>query len=234
MRLTPRLQAIADFVEPGARIADVGTDHAYIPIYLIRNKKIEYAMASDINEGPIKKAEKNLERYGIQNKVRLCTADGTKGIRPREVDTLIVAGMGGELIAQILLENIPQGIQRMILQPMANAHEVRSALCDVGYIISKEKLVREKNKIYQIICAIPGTSEKQEKEEYRFSTHLFDDPLYSEFLRKEQEKVNRSIHQLSFSVDRSLQLQFENRKRRIGRELAVLEDYQRKTDTEDS
>lgn len=228
MSLTPRLQAIADFVAPGARIADVGTDHAYIPIYLIRNKKIEYAMASDINQGPIKKAEKNLERYGIQNKVRLCTADGTEGIKPWEVDTLIVAGMGGELIAQILLKNIPHGIQRMILQPMANAHEVRSALCEVGYVISKEKLVWEKNKIYQIICAVPGKSERKEKEEYRFSALLFDDPLYSEFLRKEEEKVDRSINQLSFSVDRALQLQFENRKKRIERELEALREYQRK------
>lgn len=231
MSLTPRLQAIADFVAPGARIADVGTDHAYIPIYLIRNKKIEYAMASDINQGPIKKAEKNLERYGIQNKVRLCTADGTEGIKPWEVDTLIVAGMGGELIAQILLKNIPHGIQRMILQPMANAHEVRSALCEVGYVISKEKLVREKNKIYQIICAVPGKSERKEKEEYRFSALLFDDPLYSEFLRKEEEKVDRSINQLSFSVDRALQLQFENRKKRIERELEALREYQRKAGT---
>ena len=231
MSLTPRLQAIADFVAPGARIADVGTDHAYIPIYLIRNKKIEYAMASDINQGPIKKAEKNLERYGIQNKVRLCTADGTEGIKPWEVDTLIVAGMGGELIAQILLKNIPHGIQRMILQPMDNAHEVRSALCEVGYVISKEKLVREKNKIYQIICAVPGKSERKEKEEYRFSALLFDDPLYSEFLRKEEEKVDRSINQLSFSVDRALQLQFENRKKRIERELEALREYQRKAGT---
>ena len=231
MSLTPRLQAIADFVAPGARIADVGTDHAYIPIYLIRNKKIEYAMASDINQGPIKKAEKNLERYGIQNKVRLCTADGTEGIKPWEVDTLIVAGMGGELIAQILLKNIPHGIQRMILQPMANAHEVRSALCEVGYVISKEKLVREKNKIYQIICAVPGKSERKEKEEYRFSALLFDDPLYSEILRKEEEKVDRSINQLSFSVDRALQLQFENRKKRIERELEALREYQRKAGT---
>ena len=139
--------------------------------------------------------------------------------------------MGGELIAQILFKNIPHGIQRMILQPMANAHEVRSALCEVCYVISKEKLVREKNKIYQIICAVPGKSERKEKEEYRFSALLFDDPLYSEFLRKEEEKVDRSINQLSFSVDRALQLQFENRKKRIERELEALREYQRKAGT---
>jgi len=152
--LSKRLSAAASFVSDGAIVADIGTDHAYIPIYLILNGKARYAIASDVNEGPIAIAKENIEKYGVSNKVTVRVANGLDGIDEFKPDCIIICGMGGELIAQILdsSEYVKSRDIKLILQPMSSIKELREYL-SCGFDIIDEDIVYDSSKLYQIICA---------------------------------------------------------------------------------
>ena len=104
MQLSERLGAVADFVTPMSRLADVGTDHAYVPIFLVKENRITSAIAMDIVDGPLKRAHDNICMYGMQDKIETRKSDGLKNLRPGEADTVVIAGMGGLLICRILEE----------------------------------------------------------------------------------------------------------------------------------
>ncbi len=195
MKLTPRLSAVCDFVEQGSRIADIGTDHAYIPIYLSLNNIISYAVASDINEGPLSAAKKNIEANGLN--IRTCLAPGNAGIVDMEVDTLIIAGMGGDVISNILNERIPEGIEHIILQPMTHIEDARKAIHENGYKIEREKFVFEddgkKERLYTIIEAQKGESGLWSEFEYKISPLLISDPLFEYFADKEKTKIEKIL-----------------------------------------
>ena len=106
MKLPNRLQCIADMITNCTNLADIGTDHAFLPIYLLSENKIEFAVAADINAGPLAIARQNVKSHGKLNQVRLCLSDGFENIEENEVDTAVIAGMGGETIAKILEVNI--------------------------------------------------------------------------------------------------------------------------------
>lgn len=198
MKLTPRLSAVCDFVENGSRIADIGTDHAYIPIYLSINGIVEYAVASDINEGPLAAARKNIKEYGLN--IRTCLASGNRGITDGEVDTLIIAGMGGDLISDILAERIPAGVEHIILQPMTHAEEARMALHACSYEIKREKLVLEddgkKKRLYTVIEAVKGNQTNWTDMEYRVSPLIVNDELFEYFIEKEKSKTEKILNSM--------------------------------------
>ena len=130
LKLSKRLSAAASFVRDGAVCADIGTDHAYIPISLVLDGKVKYAIASDINEGPILKARENIEKYGLADKITARIADGLNGIEEYKPNSIVICGMGGELIARIINDCAyvkQQGIQ-LILQPMTSIAELREYL----------------------------------------------------------------------------------------------------------
>ena len=102
VRLTPRLQVIADQIAPGARLADIGTDHAHLPIWLIENGRVVSVIASDIREGPLARAEENAARHGCLGRISLRLGAGLDKVCAEECDTVSIAGMGGETIADIL------------------------------------------------------------------------------------------------------------------------------------
>ena len=152
--LSPRLCAVAEFVRSPSKVADVGTDHAYLPIYLVLTEKALAAVASDINEGPYLRAKQNVEAAGLDKKITTLCTPGLCGIESFSPTDILVCGMGGELIASILRdapwtrdENI-----RLILQPMTHPEILREFLIENGYSIVGERLAKEE-KIYQIICA---------------------------------------------------------------------------------
>ena len=153
-KLSKRLSAAASFVRDGAVCADIGTDHAYIPISLVLENRVKYAIASDINEGPILKAKENIEKYGLSDKITVRVADGLDGIETYKPDSIVICGMGGELIARII-DNCDyvkkQGIQ-LVLQPMTSISELREYLSH-GFKIYNEDIVLDADKLYQIICA---------------------------------------------------------------------------------
>lgn len=200
MNLPDRLLAIANLVE-GKRLADIGTDHGYLPIYLLKQGKIDFAVCSDVKKGPLANAEKNIRAHGVEDKTRLCLADGLCGILPDEADCCVIAGMGGEMIAHILDRNIPHGIKRFVLQPMRNIDILRRKLHTIGLEITGEKLVREKDKFYIIICAGFGKKCIWSDEEYIVSPFLKKDPLWNEYAENERKKLQRNLAEIEKSED---------------------------------
>ena len=180
MNLPDRLLKAASLVK-GKKIADIGTDHGYLPIYLLEKGIIDYAVCSDVKKGPLANAEKNIRKFGFESRTRLCLADGLCGIVPNECDTAVIAGMGGEMIAHILGNGIPEGIERFVLQPMRNIDILRRKIHSLDMKISGESLVREKDKFYIIICAEKGTEKPWSEEEYLVSPLLKKDPLWQEY-----------------------------------------------------
>ena len=157
-KLTARLQKIADQVTIGYRVADIGTDHGYIPIYLLKNKISPFVIAGDINKKPLKRAEDNIKNHNLSCSIEVRLGSGLSILKLNEVDTAIIAGMGGLLISE-LLENskeIAQNLKALILQPMQAQPELRKYLANNGFIIEKDILVKEDRHIYEIIVAKSG------------------------------------------------------------------------------
>ena len=154
IKISKRLCTAASYVRDGAIVADIGTDHAYLPIYLALHNEISKAIASDINEGPLKKAKENISKNCLDDRIETCLANGLDGIEKFSPTDIVICGMGGELIAEILEKSSyakKQGV-RLILQPMTSIKELREYLQN-GYFTIAENIVYEDNKLYQIICA---------------------------------------------------------------------------------
>ena len=149
-----RLTAVAEFVRHGAVLADVGTDHAYLPVYLVSKGVCPRAIASDINRGPLSRAERNIAEAGLSAVIDTRLTNGLCGLDALGVTDIAICGMGGELIAKII-EDAPFTASReirLILQPMTKADSLRLWLLSHGYTITDEALVRD-DRIYQVICA---------------------------------------------------------------------------------
>jgi len=152
--LDARLSAAASFVRHGDSVVDVGTDHAYLPIWLCQNNLVSRALATDVREGPIQAAQRNIHAAGLSGIIETRLCDGLDGSEPFHPDTILICGMGGDLIAAILsaapwLTTYPV---RLVLQPMTHAETVRAWLAQNGFAITDETLAQA-DKIYQIICA---------------------------------------------------------------------------------
>ncbi len=153
INLDNRMKKIADCVPVGSVVADVGTDHGKLPIYLAQTGKIERAVASDINEMPLNKAVSNVKKYGLEDKIDTYLTNGLIGIEKFSPDCVVIAGMGGELIEQILDEsNVDKEGTIFVLQPMTKEAHLRRYLSENGYLITDEHIAKDR-KIYQIICA---------------------------------------------------------------------------------
>ena len=158
MIIGERLKAIANRVPQNARLADIGTDHAYLPAYLVQTGRISFAIAGEVHEGPFHSAQNMIDRFNLQEQIRVRFGDGLAVLTPGEVDTLVIAGMGGATIVEIVsarLEVVDQ-LQRIILQPMIAAALVRQWLVQEGWLIVDETLVEDDNRLYEIIVAEPG------------------------------------------------------------------------------
>ena len=197
LALSKRLSAAASFVSDGAIVADIGTDHAYIPINLILSSKASYAIASDVNEGPIAIAKENIEKYGVADKITVRVANGLDGIEQYKPDNILICGMGGELIVNILKasEYIKNSSVKLILQPMTSIKELREYLSD-GFLITNEEIVYEASKLYQIICAqYDGISREYTNTELELGKiniekkmPLFND-LLSQLIKKRKKRL---------------------------------------------
>ncbi len=193
LRLQPRLQAIAGLVPTGARLADVGTDHGYLPVRLLLNGRIEHAVASDINEAPLRHARRTAEEYGTaaQMDFRLCA--GLDAVAQDEADTVVIAGMGGETIIGIL-ENAGwdwDGVT-LLLQPMTKAELLRRWLPEHGFRVAAEQLVRDKGVIYAILTVRTGRGTAPTGAEAWCGAGLLHDPLYGDYARERIAKLERA------------------------------------------
>ena len=152
--MTPRLKEIASHVQSGASLVDVGSDHAYIPIFLVGNGRAERALCTDINDGPLKHSRENISQYGLSHKIKTQKANGLSGVDLNDYDTVIIAGMGGMLIWDILKQADSPGDKRFILQPMTAIAELREALLGNGFTIEHEHFVPEGEKVYVVMEVI--------------------------------------------------------------------------------
>lgn len=190
MTLSPRLQAIANKVKTGDIVADIGTDHAYVPTFLLKNNKIPHAIACDINKKPLKKAESTLKKYNLMDKAELRLGSGLEPIEADEVDTVIIAGMGGELIARLLGEDIKKTrqIKKFIFQPMSQEHLLRQFLKDNHFKITSEQTVLEEDsshqRFYTIITAKAGEMESFDQNDALFGYRpaIVKDKTYRDYL----------------------------------------------------
>ncbi|MGL5634600.1 MAG: tRNA (adenine(22)-N(1))-methyltransferase [Sarcina sp.] len=173
MELSVRLKAIANQVDKCESIADIGTDHGYIPIYLVQNGICQRAIASDINKGPINKAKMNVGFEGLSEKIKCYLGAGLKPLRLNEVEGIVIAGMGGNLTRDIILDDIEKAknYKFMILQPAQNPEVLREFLYNFEYDILDEDLVKEDGKFYELFKV------KYNKKAERLR---FDDEIYYE------------------------------------------------------
>ncbi|MBZ9688149.1 class I SAM-dependent methyltransferase [Clostridium estertheticum] len=153
MDLSIRLNVIVSMIEKCDSVIDVGTDHGYVPIYLVKNDVIKSAIASDINRGPVEKARNNIAESGVSSQISCRLGSGLSTVKKGEAEIAIIAGMGGNLIRDILeadLEVVKQ-FKYMILQPVQNAEVLREYLYVAGYNIIDEEICNDDGKFYEII-----------------------------------------------------------------------------------
>lgn len=161
--LPPRLSAIAQMVGTCDALADIGTDHAHLPVSMIRNGRCQRAFACDVNEGPLQRARDTVEKNGLTQTVELILSDGLHQVPPC-YDALVIAGMGGDLISRILYECPPVSSARLFLQPMTKPQVLRRFLFRHGYTILRERAVAEGEKSYVIfeVVSLPSPSFSEE------------------------------------------------------------------------
>ncbi len=155
LQLSKRLQAVAELVGECSVAADVGTDHGYIPVYLVAAGKAQRAIAMDIREGPLSQAREHILQYGLEQAIEARLSDGCLGLKPREADVIVIAGMGGALMQRILMqgEEAAAAAEKLVLQPQSEIASFREFLLRQGYQITVEDMVLEDGKYYPMMAA---------------------------------------------------------------------------------
>ncbi|MHC1746969.1 MAG: tRNA (adenine(22)-N(1))-methyltransferase TrmK [Cellulosilyticaceae bacterium] len=200
MELSTRLSTIAQFVPKGSTVVDVGTDHGYIPIYLRKNNYCDFCIASDINKGPLDKANTHIAKYCATN-IDVRQASGLCGVKPGEVDTIIIAGMGGCLIIDILRNSpeVVKGARTLILQPQTEVDNVRKSIHAMGFKIDEEAFIEEDGKYYTIIVCSVGCETYANEYEYKYGKYLIDHKpqLFVEWMQRKQQTFDKIYAQLA-------------------------------------
>ena len=197
MKLDSRLMAIANLVRKDKSFADIGTDHAYLPVYLVEKGIINKAIAADLRVGPLENAKLAVESYGYSDKIELRLSDGLDNFKDNEVEEIAVAGMGGLLIASFIERTswIKNRDIHMILQPMTHVEELRKALFDNGFIIDNEVVAKDTDKLYIIISAYYSGNATAYTETDLIVGRLpqNNDDLSKKYLSKIFEKHNKKL-----------------------------------------
>lgn len=200
LALQPRLQLLADMVPAGSRLADVGTDHGYLPVYLLQQGRISRAIASDIVDGPLQHARQTAAEYEVDGiDFRLCP--GLDAIAPHEADTVVIAGMGGETI-QAILTAAPwtaDGSHLLLLQPMTKVEYLRKWLADNEYAFTEERLVWDKVHLYPVFAVRGGQQPPMTPAQQYGGVLLDGDPLYGAYLDERIGKLQKAVEGLQKS-----------------------------------
>lgn len=201
LNLKGRLKLIADKVPKCNVLADIGTDHAYIPIYLVQNGVCQKAIASDVKIGPVKMASNNISLYKLSEKIETRLGNGLDTIEINEADSIIIAGMGGTLLTELLEANKPKTVNAdtLVLQPMNDLHVVRKWLYDNAFEIYDEEMVAEGPKMYFVLSAKFSGNKKQYSDfELYVGQRLIEkkDPLLGAYCRMKVQQIDRVLEQL--------------------------------------
>lgn len=198
MVLSPRLQAIANLIQPCQCMADIGTDHAYLPVWLCLNNRCQTAIAADINQGPLDRALATIRRFSLTDRISLRLGSGAEPLNPKEADAIVIAGMGGLLIGELLKARpeVFAGAKQILLQPMSSIPELRESLYRMGYTICQEILVPEEDKLYHIL----SVEQKPEPEprtdaDFILGVELCSakPPYFEEYLNREKARLSKKL-----------------------------------------
>lgn len=207
VKISKRLEMVASLVSDGSVLADVGTDHGYVPIYLLEQQRIPRAIAMDIGRGPLARAEEHIALYGAQKYIETRLSDGVAALTPGEVDSIVIAGMGGGLVIHILESgaDVCRKARELVLQPQSELAKVREYLQCAGYVTEAEEMLSEDGKYYPMMrvhyesAAVgnfmqDGENKNAEKADdievcYRYGRLLLEQqhPVLYEYLQKERD-----------------------------------------------
>lgn len=207
MELSKRLQAVADFVTPGFSVADIGTDHGYIPIFLVSSGSVPSAVAMDINRGPLERAKSHIKEYGLEDKIKTRLSDGIDALLPMEAECVVIAGMGGGLMIHILEQDPDntRGVREWVFEPQSEVETFRRFLWKHGFRIIKEDMVEEDGKFYPVIKAVKDTkTDEYELQEacldtaFRYGELLLEmrHPVLKRYLLQEKSVKESILHSL--------------------------------------
>lgn len=201
MRLSKRLEMVASFVPEGSRIADVGTDHGFVPIFLAQKNRIRHGVAIDVRQGPLRRAQDHIKSYGLEEILETRLSDGVKELKSGESDTVIMAGIGGQLTLHILEDgkSLWDTISHWILSPQSDVEKVRRYLADHGFAIENEEMVKEDGKYYIVMDVVRGRMDLLQPWESFYGPVLIRNshPVLKEFLEQEKTSLMQIIKNLS-------------------------------------
>jgi tRNA (adenine22-N1)-methyltransferase len=185
VKLSQRLQMIADRVPQGSRLADIGSDHALLPTFLVQQGVVPSAVAGEVNPGPLEAAAKQVREAGLTDQIEVRLGDGLEVLQPGEVDIVTIAGMGGSLIASILEAGKAKlsGVSRLILQPNVGEEQVRRWLVKEGWLLTGEQILEEDGKIYEILCALKADNVQESNRV------LYQERLLGQELRVSKDRL---------------------------------------------
>lgn len=191
IKLSKRLLSIANLVDDNSKVVDIGCDHGLVSIYLAMNKQNISIIASDINQNALDNAIKNINKYHLEDKIKVCLSNGLDNIND-EIDTIIISGMGGHTIVDILTNNQEKlnTVNNIIIQSNNDIEYVRRKIVKLGYCISKEELILDKNIYYTVILFTKG-KKKYTNKEYYFGPILLKEnsKIFIERKNKEYTKL---------------------------------------------
>lgn len=205
LNLSKRLRKIASYVPKGAYFADIGTDHAYLSCFICLNDDQAVGIASDVNEGPLLAARKTIQKYNLDHRIDTRLGDGLETIKDEEISLVIIAGMGGSLIKEILDrgKETLYSVNRLILQPNVGEAPLRKWLIQNDYLITSEELIEENGKFYEVIVADQAKERDiflSEKEIY-FGPHLIreNSAIFKKKWLERKGKLTQIIKQMETS-----------------------------------
>lgn len=197
MILSPRLKIIADSIQGFETMADIGSDHAYLPIYLVKNKRVKSAIATDVKSGPVEISKERLKSNKVEARVSVRQGNGLQIIKPGETEVIVIAGMGGILISDILDKDatVAESSKLLILQPMRDSDKVRKWLCGHGFDIIDEELVKDQDRIYEVIWSRPGSEARKATGLMLIGEKIIEKkhPLAVEYINKKTDELEKVI-----------------------------------------
>ena len=230
LKLSNRMMAIANLVEPCDVIVDVGTDHGFLPIYLVKNQVCSKAIAVDVNQGPLMRAQEHIEQEELTNRITTRLSNGFMAIEPGEAQVAIIAGMGGLLMESFLTngETVTAKMSQLVLQPQSDFLSFRRFLYRAHYDILEENMIYEDGKYYTIFKVSPNSNcsesdfEQLLPEEKRYGCYFFanSNAVFKQYLKHEQ-KVNDQVKQrLLLAKDCA---KIEIRKKEVEEKLSIIQ-----------